>query len=187
MKVIPLPDPLHDGTAEQFSYLLLQPAPPAPGASGCPPPPPSRAARLVPAGAAAAARFAALADRVSFWVHAPPAGGCAGGGALAGYGFGGAAASAPGAEGGAYEAELIWSLALPGKLLAVAARDPAEPMHSAVKVRRCEWVEGPVGASCLGPALATGGAGLHQRAALLCRAASFVRRACARATETALD
>ncbi|KAI8475054.1 MAG: hypothetical protein J3K34DRAFT_456487 [Monoraphidium minutum] len=133
-QIVPLPEPLHDGIAEQFTYLFLEPAPEPPGAGGanasCSPPL-ALGAHLAPPTAAAAAHLRAAAPKFVFW-RAFGAGG-AEGGALAGYGVDASEAGKAGG-GGRVEAPLFWSVALPGRLAALAAREPSEPMHSAVKV-----------------------------------------------------
>ncbi|GBF96686.1 ER membrane complex subunit 1 [Raphidocelis subcapitata] len=128
-KIVPLPQPLHDGTAEQYAYAFVRPAPAAAAA-----PPRALAARLVPGGPEARAHFAEAAPSLVFWdVFASDAASDgaagAGAGALAGYAFDAAAG-----DDDEIEARLAWSVALHGKLLAVAARAPGEPMRAAVKV-----------------------------------------------------
>jgi hypothetical protein len=154
---VALPEPLHDGKAEQFAYLLVEPAPDAGDSDAGGAPPPSLAARLLPSGPAAAAHLRAAAPRLVFWDRFGGGGADgADGGWLAGYGFDSPEeAEAAVAGGGAARAALAWSLALPGRLLAVAAREPSEPMHSAVKARARARAGAGVGLSA-GPRSAAG-------------------------------
>jgi hypothetical protein len=140
-QIVPLPQPLHDGTAEQFTYALISPpSVPAPGAA----PPPALPAHLLPDSPEARAHLAAAAPSFVFWgLHPAPQPGESGAArALAGYAFELAAATAGGAG---LEARLAWSVQVAGELLAVAARDPEEPMHTAVKVGYIEpcWLVCP--------------------------------------------
>jgi len=128
-QIVPLPQPLHDGTAEQFTYALIS-SPPS--STPTPDPPAALTAHLLPSGPDASAHLAAAAPSFVFWsVHSNGSsggGGGSGGSVLAGYAFESTA-------GGAVAARLAWSVALPGRLLAVETRAAGEPMHTAVKVR----------------------------------------------------
>jgi hypothetical protein len=110
-KLVPITQTVHDGKAEQRLFLL-------PGEVG---PGGELPVRLLPATAAAQRLLHEHYRALYLWQQE--------GQALAGYGF-----TKAGAEQQPPMATRLWRAALPDPVVAAAARDPWEPMHSYVKV-----------------------------------------------------
>ncbi len=107
---------LHDGQAEQSTYLLVSAWEPTADA------PPS--VHLIPDTAPARQLLARRAPSLFFYLLDERSG------AVAGFGLDGSSM-----ENKVLEAVAAWRLQLPGQVLATAARHPAEPIQSVVKVR----------------------------------------------------
>ncbi len=110
-KLVPITQTIHDGKAEQRVFLL----PGQPSAAG------ELAVELLPATAAARQLVQQHYSALYLWQRE--------GQGLAGYGF-----SKAGAELQPPRATRLWQAALPDPVVAAAARDPWEPLHSYVKV-----------------------------------------------------
>ncbi|KAG2424507.1 hypothetical protein HXX76_014388 [Chlamydomonas incerta] len=112
-RVVPVPAPLIEGSAVQSVYLLVDHTP-APGAVPV--------VTLLPDTQASQAHFASSQrSPYLFWEGSQP-------GTLQGFSL------EAGAAGAGIAARLAWQVALPDSVLALATRDPTEPIQSSVKV-----------------------------------------------------
>lgn len=130
---------MHDGAAEQYSFLLVEQQQPTRSSSSEQPPTPR--VHLVPDIPSVTAAVAAGASNTFFWLQQPQAqqqdqdqqqpDADAADTVLQGYSL----AAGTQADGeGLLPVVPAWRVVLPGKLLAMASRDPTEPVHSYVKV-----------------------------------------------------
>ncbi|GFR39708.1 hypothetical protein Agub_g187 [Astrephomene gubernaculifera] len=117
-KVVPLHTPLHEGSAEQSLYLLVEQQQQQ-DVSSVP------VVHLLPDTAASRSHVASLRRSLFFFMQGPERG------ALQGFSL---AAGAEQDGSGALAVVRVWELALPDSILATAARDPTEPVQSSVKV-----------------------------------------------------
>jgi hypothetical protein len=135
--VIPVQAGVHDGAAEQFSFLLVEQDPTAAAADATP------RVHIYPATPAVSAALAASSTNIFFWLQQQqqddPTAAAGAETFLRGYSLAptGSAESAGGSAGGDGVVAVVpaWQVVLPGRLLEVASRDPTEPVHSYVKVR----------------------------------------------------
>lgn len=123
-KVIPLHAPVHDGAAEQFCFLLVEPHS---GSAGAPP-----RVHLLPDTPATRSGLASTSSNTFFWLQEQQAA-AAGEASTALQGYSLAPQAAPDSAGG-LPVVPAWRVELPGRLLATAARDATEPIYSYVKV-----------------------------------------------------
>ncbi len=120
---MPLSEPLHEGSALQSVYLLICAA--ADGASETTTP----AVHVLPDTPAARGLVASSYKSLYFFEHDQASN------ELRGFGFTKAAAEALQAQAAAGAAATrMWTLALPDPVLAMAVRDPTDPIQSSVKV-----------------------------------------------------
>lgn len=117
-RVVPIHRHAHEGRAEQSVFLLLR----APLSPGGPP-----QAALLPDDATTRPLVRERAAAVNFWLQDPPA---EDGAWLRGYGF--TAQGVP--ESGPLEPVQTWATRFTDPVLAIATRDPTEPVYSAIKV-----------------------------------------------------
>lgn len=132
-QVIPVQTPVHDGAAEQFSFLLVEQQQPTRSSSSSNQPSTPRV-HLVPDIPSVTAAVAAGASNTFFWLQQPQQQqqpDAAADTVLQGYSL---AAGAQADGEGLLPVVPAWRVVLPGKLLAMASRDPTEPVHSYVKV-----------------------------------------------------
>eukprot|EP00879_Flechtneria_rotunda_P012472 GHRR01013024.1.p1 GENE.GHRR01013024.1~~GHRR01013024.1.p1 ORF type:complete len:683 (+),score=278.61 GHRR01013024.1:59-2050(+) len=134
-KVIPQRQPVHDGAAEQFSFLLVEPKFTI-NEDSLP------RVHMVPDVPATQQQFNSASSNLFFWLSQQQAGSSSsstsGGGGksefhvlLRGYGF---ETGARPDSSGLLPVVLAWQVVLPGQLLSLATRDLTEPLHSYVKV-----------------------------------------------------
>lgn len=122
-RVVPLSEPLHEGSALQSVYLLVCAA--ADGASETAAP----AVHVLPGTPAARGLVASSYKSLYFFEHEHASN------ELRGFGFTKAAAEALQAQGSsAAAATRMWTLAVPDPVLAMTVRDPTDPIQSSVKV-----------------------------------------------------
>ncbi|KAF6258674.1 hypothetical protein COO60DRAFT_1517822 [Scenedesmus sp. NREL 46B-D3] len=128
-KVVPQPQPVHDGAADQFLFLLVEPLLPSSNAG-------QPKVHLLPDSASAQQHVAKSSGSLFFWLlqQAPDAGtaGASTQTVLRGFGF--EAGAVPAAGSGLLPVVPAWQVVLPGQLLGLAAKDATEPVHSYVKV-----------------------------------------------------
>ena len=125
---------MHDGAAEQFSFLLVEQDPTAADAAP--------RVHIYPATPAVSAAIAASSSNIFFWLQqqqqVDPTAAAGAETFLRGYSLAptGSAESAGGSAAGDGVVAVVpaWQVVLPGRLLEVASRDPTEPVHSYVKV-----------------------------------------------------
>lgn len=118
--------PVHDGAAEQTSLLLVESHKSSSDEDALP------RVRLLPDTPAVAAAFAAASSDRFFWLQHSSSSNSP---LLRGYGFAGGTTADP--SSGLLPVVPAWQVVLPGPILALAARNPEEPMPPYVKV--CVW------------------------------------------------
>jgi hypothetical protein len=129
LQVVAVQAPVHDGAAEQFSFLLIEPQPSSSSES------PTLRVHILPNIPSVSAAVAASSSNTFFWLQQQQTDTAAAAAAaetvLRGYSL---AAGAQADAEGVVPVVPAWQVALPGQLLALARRDPTEPVHSYVKV-----------------------------------------------------
>jgi hypothetical protein len=135
LQVVPQPQPVHDGAADQYTFLLVEPLP----ASSSTDQKPLPKVHLLPDSASTQQQLARTSGTLFFWMlqqQKSAAAAEAGAGTtqtvLRGYGF--EANAAPAGGSGLLPVVPAWQVVLPGQLLGLAAKDATEPVHSYVKV-----------------------------------------------------
>jgi hypothetical protein len=134
LQVIPQPQPVHDGAADQFMFLFVEPLPSSSSNAEQQPLP---KVHLLPDSPSAQQQLAKSSGSLFFWLlqQGSDAGLAADGPSqtvLRGYGFEAGAAQVGGSG---LPVVPAWQVVLPGRLLGLAAKDATEPVHSYVKVR----------------------------------------------------
>ncbi|WIA18351.1 hypothetical protein OEZ85_009816 [Tetradesmus obliquus] len=130
-KVIPQPQPVHDGAADQFLFLLVEPLP----ASSSTDTQPLPKVHLLPDSASTQQHLAKSSGNLFFWLlQQAPAADSSSAKETVLHGFGFEANAVPDAGSGLLPVVPAWQVALPGALLGLAAKDATEPVHSYVKV-----------------------------------------------------
>lgn len=141
LQIIPIHKPVHDGAADQFVTLLVEPTPSSSINSDDLPPTPT--VHLLPNTPAAQTFISQASSSIFFWLkqtqptssHATDSSSDDGGVTTVIRGFGLESAVRPDDQaGGVLPVMLAWQVVLPGQVLGMAAKDPAEPVHSYVKV-----------------------------------------------------
>jgi hypothetical protein len=136
LQVIPQPQPVHDGAADQFLFLFVEPLPASSSAEEQQPLP---RVHLLPDSPSAQQHVAKKSGSLFFWLLQQGSDAAAADASsqtvLRGYGFE-AGAVADGSS-GLLRVVPAWQVVLPGRLLMLAAKDATEPVHSYVKVRCC--------------------------------------------------
>lgn len=131
LQVIPQPQPVHDGAADQFLFLLVEPLP----ASSSTDTQPLPKVHLLPDSASTQQHLAKSSGSLFFWLlQQAPAAGSSSAKETVLHGFGFEANAVPDAGSGLLPVVPAWQVALPGALLGLAAKDATEPVHSYVKV-----------------------------------------------------
>lgn len=126
-QVVAVQSPVHDGAAEQFSFLLVEPQPSLTPSSEAPTP----RVHILPNIPSVSAAVTATSSNTFFWLQQQQPDSAAAETVLRGYSL---AAGAQADAEGVVAVVPAWQVALPGQLLALASRDPTEPVHSYVKV-----------------------------------------------------
>jgi hypothetical protein len=129
LQVIPQPQPVHDGAADQYLFLLVEPLPHSSSSTEAQPLP---KVHLLPDSASAQQHLAKSSGSLFFWLLQQGADAAAKETVLRGFGF--EANAVPDAGSGLLPVVPAWQVALPGQLLGLAAKDATEPVHSYVKV-----------------------------------------------------
>lgn len=142
-QVIPLHQPVHDGAADQYVSLLVEPLPAAADADHDLDLPPVPRAHILPNTPTAQDHISKTNSTLFFWLKQQQPGTAASSSSsgndgdittvLRGYGV--SAGSRPDSQSeGVLPVVPAWQVVLPGTVLGMAAKDPAEPVHSYVKV-----------------------------------------------------
>jgi hypothetical protein len=124
-QVVAVQAPVHDGAAEQFSFLLVEPQPSSSSEA------PTPRVHILPNIPSVSAAVTASSSNTFFWLQQQQTDTAAAATVLRGYSL---AAGAQADAEGVVPVVPAWQVALPGQLLALARRDPTEPVHSYVKV-----------------------------------------------------
>jgi hypothetical protein len=125
VQVVAVQSPVHDGAAEQFSFLLIEPQSSSGSEAATP------RVHILPNIPSVSAAVTASSSNTFFWLQQQQADTAAAETVLRGYSL---AAGAQADVEGVVPVVPAWQVALPGQLLALASRDPTEPVHSYVKV-----------------------------------------------------